>query len=73
MKMIEECKNELNIYRKIEILYKINYMLPKTRQLSIPSLIANGYVSVALYKIEEGLLVAAYACLYERSLTQCKK
>jgi hypothetical protein len=58
MKMVEECKNELNIDRKIEMLYAINSMLPKSQQLKIPSLITNDYVYQALYKIEEMLLVA---------------
>ena len=58
LKMIEECKNELNIDKKIEILYKINSMLPASEQLKIPSLITNDYVSHVLYKIEEKLLVA---------------
>jgi hypothetical protein len=58
LRMIEECKNELNIDKKIEILYKINSMLPTSEQLKIPSLITNDYVSHALYKIEEKLLVA---------------
>jgi hypothetical protein len=58
LKMIEECKNELNIDKKIEILYEINSMLPTSKQLKIPSLITNDYVSHALYKIEEKLLVA---------------
>jgi hypothetical protein len=56
--MIEECKNELNIDKEIEILYKINSMLPTSEQLKIPSLITNDHVSHALYTIEEKLLVA---------------
>lgn len=58
LKMIEECKNELNIDKEIEILYNINSMLPTSEQLKIPSLITNDYVSHALYTIEEKLLVA---------------
>lgn len=58
LKMIEECKNELNIDKEIEILYKINSMLPTSEQLKIPSLITNDYVIHALYTIEEKLLVA---------------
>jgi hypothetical protein len=58
LRMIEECKNELNIDKKIEILYKINSMLPTSEQLKIPSLITNDYVSHTLYKIEEKLLMA---------------
>jgi predicted DNA-binding protein (UPF0278 family) len=56
--LIEECKNEHDIDRKIEILYSINSMLPQSQQLKIPSLITNDYVSQALYRIEEKLLVA---------------
>jgi predicted DNA-binding protein (UPF0278 family) len=58
MKLVEECKGELNIDRKIEMLYAINSMLPKSQQLKIPSLITNDYVYHALYRIEETLLVA---------------
>jgi len=57
MKLVEECKSELNIDRKIEMLYAINSMLPKSQQLKIPSLITNDYVYQALYEIEEMLLV----------------
>ena len=56
--LIEECKNESDIDRKIEVLYSINSMLPKSQQLKIPSLITNDYVNLALYRIEEKLLVA---------------
>lgn len=56
--LIEECKNESEIDRKIEILYSINSMLPKSQQLKIPSLITNDYVNLVLYRIEEKLLVA---------------
>lgn len=58
MKMIEECKSELNIDRKIEILYAINSMLPKSQQLKIPSLITKDYVHIALYRIEDVLILA---------------
>ena len=56
--LIEECKNETDIDRKIEILYAINSMLPAPQQVKIPSLITRDYVNVALSRIEEGLLVA---------------
>jgi hypothetical protein len=58
MDLVEECKSEPNIDKKIEILYAINSMLPKSQQLKIPSLITNDYIYQALYKIEEILLVA---------------
>lgn len=58
MDLLEECKVETDIDRKIELLYTINSMLPKSQQLKIPSLITNDYVYQAIYKIEEVLLVA---------------
>lgn len=58
MDLLEECKVETDIDRKIELLYTVNSMLPKSQQLKIPSLITNDYVYQAIYKIEEILLVA---------------
>ncbi|HEV8405216.1 MAG TPA: hypothetical protein VGQ13_04835 [Nitrososphaera sp.] len=58
IRLIEDCKSETNIDRKIEILYTINSMLPKSQRLKIPSLITNDYVYQALYRIEEMMLVA---------------
>lgn len=56
--LLEKCKNEPDLDKRIEMLYKINAMLPKSRRLKIPSLITNDYVYQALYRIEEMLLVA---------------
>ena len=58
LELIEECRNEPDIDKRIEILYAINSMLPKPQQLKIPSLITNDYINVALYRIQETLLVA---------------
>jgi hypothetical protein len=58
MDLVEECKSEPNIDRRIEMLYAINSMLPESQRLKIPSLITNDYVYQALYRIEEILLVA---------------
>jgi hypothetical protein len=58
MKLLEECKSEPNVDRKIQLLYAINSMLPKSQRLKIPSLITNDYVYQALYRIEEMRLVA---------------
>jgi hypothetical protein len=55
--LVEECKREPDIDRRIEMLYAINSMLPESQQLKIPSLITNDYVYQALYKIEEIMLV----------------
>lgn len=57
MDLLEECKSEPNLDRRIEMLYAINSMLPESKQLKIPSLITNDYVYQALYRIEEILLV----------------
>jgi hypothetical protein len=51
--LIEDCNNEHNLHKRIEILYRINSILPTERQLKIPSLITNAYINTALYRIEE--------------------
>jgi hypothetical protein len=51
--LIEDCYNEHNIDKRIEILYRINSILLKEHQLKIPSLITNAYINTALYRIEE--------------------
>ena len=58
LELIEECRNEPDIDRRIEILFAINSMLPPSQQLKIPSLITNDYINVVLYRIQETLLVA---------------
>ena len=58
LELIEECRNEPDINRRIEILFAINSMLPQSQQLKIPSLITNDYINVVLYRIQETLLVA---------------
>jgi hypothetical protein len=52
-KLTEECSNEENVDRKIEILYRINSMLPITHKITIPSLVTDDYVSSALWKISQ--------------------
>ena len=52
-KLAEECSIEENIDKKIEILYKINSMLPISFQITIPSLVTDDYVSSALWKISQ--------------------
>jgi hypothetical protein len=58
-KMISECKDERDVDCRAEILHRINAILPKSHQIKIPSLITNDYISMALYRIEESLLVLA--------------
>jgi hypothetical protein len=57
--MIEECKDKVDVDSRSEILYRINSMLPESAKLKIPSLITNDYISMALYRIEQSLLVPA--------------
>jgi hypothetical protein len=51
--LIEDCNNEHNLDKKIEILYHINSILAQQHQLKIPSLITNAYINTALYRIQE--------------------
>ena len=50
-RLIEECNNEVDIDKKIELLYKINSILPKLSQENLPSLITDDYIDAALYRI----------------------
>ena len=59
LQLIDECKDERDVDSRTEILHRINAMLPKSIQIRIPSLITNDYISSALYRIEESLLVTA--------------
>ena len=40
-KLIESCREEQDIDKKVEILYRINSMLPKVHRLKIPSLLGS--------------------------------
>jgi hypothetical protein len=54
-KLIEDCYKEEDIDKKVQILYKINSLLPKTCCINIPSLITDDYIDAALYRIEENI------------------
>ena len=54
-KLVEECYEEQDMEKKVQILYKINSLLPKSCQINIPSLITNDYIDIALYRIEENI------------------
>ena len=61
-KLVEDCYEEEDIDKKVQILYKINSLLPKTCCINIPSLITDDYIDAALYRIEEnihGIIAAA--------------
>ena len=54
-KLVEECYEAQDMDKKVQILYKINSLLPKSCQINIPSLITNDYIDMALYRIEENI------------------
>ena len=56
-KLIESCRDEQDIDKKIETLYRINSMLPKSQKLKIPSLLTDDYVETALYNIEQAQIM----------------
>ena len=54
-KLVEDCYEEQDTDKKIQILYKINSLLPESCRVNIPSLITNDYIDIALYRIEENI------------------
>ena len=54
-KLIEECNNEPDIDKKIQLFYKINSMLPTSYQIDIPSLLTDDYVNIVLYRIYQNM------------------
>jgi hypothetical protein len=53
-----DCYEQKDMNMKIEILYKINSMLPESLRLKkIPSLLTDDYIDNLLYKIEQNLLL----------------
>jgi len=55
IKLVEDCYNESDIDKKVQILYKINSLLPKTCRIDIPSLITDDYIDTALFQIEKSI------------------
>ena len=56
-KHIEDCRNESDKDRRIEMLNQINSMLLKSDQLIISSQITNEYFNQVLHKLEGKLLL----------------
>ena len=59
LQLVENCKNEPNMNKKIELMYQINSILLKPDQLqiqSVPSLLTNYYINTVLHKIETAML-----------------
>ena len=59
--LVADCYEELDMDKKVQILYKINSLLPESYRIKIPSLITNDYIDLALYRIEENIRSIAYA------------
>jgi hypothetical protein len=58
LQLIEDCKNEPNMDKKIQLLYHINSILLRPDQLQIltrSSLLKNYYVNTVLHKIEAAM------------------
>jgi len=58
LQLIEDCKNEPNMDKKIQLLYHINSNLLKPDQLQIltkSSLLTNYYINTVLHKIEAAM------------------
>ncbi len=54
--LVHNCYDQKDMNKKIETLYKINSMLPKSLQLKkIPSLLTDDYIDKLLYRIEQNL------------------
>jgi hypothetical protein len=59
LQLVENCKNEPNMEKKIQLLYQINSILLKPDQLQIQStasLLTNYYINTVLHKIEAAVL-----------------
>jgi hypothetical protein len=59
LQLIENCKNEPNMDKKIQMLYQINSILLKSDQLQIipvASLLTNYYINTVLHKMEAAML-----------------
>ena len=52
-KLIEDCYNESDVDNKVQILFKINSLLPKMCRINIPSLITDDYIDTALFQVEK--------------------
>ena len=53
--LIEECNNESDIDKKIQLFYKINSMLPEQYQPNVPSLITDDYIDTTLYRVQQNM------------------
>ena len=52
-RLVEECYDESEIDNKVQILFKINSLLPKSSRINIPPLITDDYINTVLFEIEK--------------------
>ena len=56
--LVHDCYEQKDMNMKIEILYKINSMLPESLHVKkIPSLLTDDYIDNLLYRLEQNLLL----------------
>jgi hypothetical protein len=53
--LIEECNNESDIDKKIQLFHRINSIIPEQYRLSTPSLITDDYIDTALFRIQRNM------------------
>jgi hypothetical protein len=53
--LTEDCYEEVDVDKKLQLLHKINSLIPKSCCINVPSLITNDYIDTALYRIEENV------------------
>jgi predicted DNA-binding protein (UPF0278 family) len=63
LKLSDKCSNELDINKKINLLYKINSVLPGRYQVNIPSLITDDYIDTAIYRIYKNIQASITAAV----------
>jgi hypothetical protein len=54
--LIEKCREERDMDKKIEILYRINSLIPKPFQVALPRFLTDDYIDATLlYNIEQSI------------------
>ena len=59
VELMQNCIDSEDIDKRVEMLERINRLLPKENMIKLPSLITNDYIDKALYLLEERLLQLA--------------
>jgi hypothetical protein len=63
LKLTDKCSYEPDINKKINLLYKINSVLPGRYQVNIPSLITDDYIEIALSRIHKNIQASSTAAV----------